>query len=162
MRRRFETAGVSGTFDMLHKGHRTLLSKAFEVSECVIIGLCSDEFVRRMQKPHITAIYTERLKELSFFLSKRGLLKRVKIIPIDNVYGGLTTIDSEVEALVVSEETEPAAAKINEKREEAGLPQLEIIVVDMVPSDNHSPISTTKIRLGEVDQEGHIVGNRKN
>jgi pantetheine-phosphate adenylyltransferase len=162
MRRRFEMVGVSGTFDMLHKGHRTLISRAFEVSEYVIIGLCSDEFVTRMRKSHITAKYTERLKELSSFLSEKGLLKRAKIIPIDDVYGGVTTIDSQVEALVVSEETESAAVKINEKRKEAGLHQLEIFVVEMVLSDNHSPISTTEIRLGEVDQEGHIVRNRKN
>lgn len=159
MPRKFAVTGVSGTFDMLHKGHRKLLGKAFEISEYVIIGLCSDEFVKRMQKAHTTAPYTERLEELSSFLRKNGWLERTKIIPINDVYGGATTIKSPIEALVVSEETEHVAVEINEKRKKVGLLQLEIIVVDMIPSDNHSPISTTRIRRGEINQEGHKVGN---
>jgi pantetheine-phosphate adenylyltransferase len=59
--------------------------------------------------------------------------------------------------LVVSKETEPTARSINEKRKEKGLPQLEIIIIDMVPSENHSAISTTRIRKGEIDREGHLL-----
>lgn len=154
--------GVSGTFDMLHEGHRTLLKKAFGISEYVIIGLCSDEFVKRMQKTHATAPYSERLKVLSFFLNENGLIERAKIVSIRDIYGGVATVDSPVEALVVSEETEPAAVEINEKRKEVGLSPVEVVVIDLVLADNNTPISTTKIRHGEIDQEGHTIGNRKN
>jgi pantetheine-phosphate adenylyltransferase len=57
----------------------------------------------------------------------------------------------------VSEETKPVALKINEKRRESGLPPLEIVTVVMVPSENCTPISTTKIRSGEIDREGHLL-----
>ncbi|MEM1757713.1 MAG: phosphopantetheine adenylyltransferase, partial [Candidatus Bathyarchaeia archaeon] len=62
-----------------------------------------------------------------------------------------------VEALVVSRETEPTAIKINEERRKRGLTPLAIIVVEMVPAENHVPISTTRIRMGEIDREGRLL-----
>jgi len=70
---------------------------------------------------------------------------------------GTTLSGSCIEALVVSEETKPVALKINEKRREAGLQQLEIVTVVMVTSENCTPISTTRIRRGEIDREGHVL-----
>ncbi|MEM2673784.1 MAG: adenylyltransferase/cytidyltransferase family protein, partial [Candidatus Bathyarchaeia archaeon] len=40
---RFRVVAVGGTFDELHKGHKTLLMTAFEHGENVLIGLCTDE-----------------------------------------------------------------------------------------------------------------------
>jgi pantetheine-phosphate adenylyltransferase len=62
-----------------------------------------------------------------------------------------------LEALVVSQETRRTAEKINEKRQKAGLPLLKIITVDMIPAENQAPISTTRIRRGEIDRNGHIL-----
>jgi pantetheine-phosphate adenylyltransferase len=157
MPRKFRTVGVGGTFDELHKGHRALLAKAFEVGEHVIIGMSTDEFVRMMGKPHLTASYTQRLRELKSFLEERRLLRRAEIIPITDAYGGVLLSNGPIEALIVSRETEPTAVKINEKRREIGLTPLQIIVIDMIPSENHSPISTTRIRRGEIDREGHLL-----
>jgi pantetheine-phosphate adenylyltransferase len=157
MQKRFRTVGVGGTFDELHKGHRTLLMKAFEVGEHVMIGMSSDTFVERLTKLHVTARYQQRLEELRSFLNEKGLLKRARIIPIDDPFGGVLLSHNPIEALVVSMETEPTARSINEKRKEMGMPQLKIIVIDMVPSENHSAISTTRIRKGEIDREGHLL-----
>jgi pantetheine-phosphate adenylyltransferase len=57
----------------------------------------------------------------------------------------------------VSEETKPTAFKINERRENAGLPPLKIVIVSMVPSQNCTPISTTRIRKGDMDREGRLL-----
>jgi len=157
MQKRFRTVGVGGTFDELHKGHRTLLMKAFEVGEHVMIGMSSDAFVEILTKLHVTARYQQRLEELRSFLNEKGLLKRARIIPIDDPFGGVLLSHNPIEALVVSRETEPTARSINEKRKERGMPQLKIIVIDMVPSENHSAISTTRIRKGEIDREGHLL-----
>jgi cytidyltransferase-like protein len=157
MQKGFRTVGVGGTFDELHKGHRSLLMKAFEVGENVIIGISSDAFVGRLGKPHATAHYEQRLKELRSFLNQEGLLKRARIIPIDDPVGGILLSDSPIEALVVSRETERTARSINKKRKEKGMTQLEIVVIDMISSENHSAISTTRIRKGEIDREGHRI-----
>jgi len=154
--KKFNIVAVGGTFDEFHKGHRTLLVKAFEVGERVLIGLCADDFVKRLNKPHATATYEQRLEDLKTFLCENALLERTEIIPLNDPFG-VTLSKGCVEALVVSEETEPTASKINEKRKESKLPPLEIIVIDMVPSENNAPISTTRIRRGEIDREGHLL-----
>ena len=153
--KKFKKVAVGGTFDEFHRGHRVLLIKAFEIGEQVAIGLCSDKFVAKMGKPHKTATYEERLKELNEFLRAYNFSGRALIVPLDDPFG-TTLTESCIEALVVSEETEPVGLKINEKRQEAGLRKLAIVTVIMVPSDNLAPISTTRIRMGEMDREGHI------
>ena len=157
MRKKFKTVGLGGTFDELHKGHRVLLIKAFDIGERVIIGVSSDEFVRKMKKPHQTARYEQRTRELRDFLGRERMLQRAEIIPIDDAYGGVLLHRDPIEALVVSRETEPVAFKINERRKEIGIAPLEIVVIDMVPSENHKAISTTRIRAGEIDREGHVL-----
>jgi pantetheine-phosphate adenylyltransferase len=159
--KKFGIVGVGGTFDELHKGHRALLMKAFEVGERVLIGLCSDDFVKKLNKPHKTAFYEHRLKDLKDFLQEHKLLERAEIIPLNDPFG-VTLSKGCVEALIVSKETEPTAFKINEKRKEKGLPPLVTVVIDMVPSENHSPISTTRIRRGEIDREGHLLKTLEN
>lgn len=157
MQKRFRVVAAGGTFDELHKGHKALLMKAFGVGDQVIIGLTSDDFVDRMAKPHVTASYEERMKELESFLNDQGLLQRAKVIPIDDACGALLLSNSLIEALVVSKETESTALKINEKRTKKGLPVLTIVTIGMVPSENHNAISTTRIRRGEIDREGHLL-----
>ena len=70
---------------------------------------------------------------------------------------GLTISGKGLEALVVSKETQKTAEKINEKRQKAGLAPLEIVAVNMVPAENNTPISTTRIRSGEIDRNGHML-----
>ena len=147
---------VGGTFDELHRGHRVLLTKAFEAGDQVIIGLCTDDFVKKLVKPHATATYNERLRELKRFLFDLGVSKRAEIIPLSEPYGPSST-DSTIDGLVVSKETETTANKINEQRVKSGLAKLKILTVNMVPSDNCRPISTTRIRRGEMDREGRLL-----
>jgi pantetheine-phosphate adenylyltransferase len=147
---------VGGTFDQLHRGHKALLKKAFEVGEKVVIGLSSDDFVAKMGKPHMTASYEDRKKELRAFLSEKGLSERAEIVPLNDSLG-LTISGKGLEALVVSQETAKIAQGINQMREKARLPPLQIVTVRMVPAENCSPISTTRIRRGEIDRNGHLL-----
>jgi pantetheine-phosphate adenylyltransferase len=156
MERMFETVAVGGTFDLFHSGHQALLIKAFEVGNRVLIGLCSDDFVKKMRKPHGIASYAERLEELKKLLKKKGLLDRVEIMPLDDAYG-ITLSDKLIEAIVVSEETEPRARQINEKRKNMGMAPLAIITVNMILSEDHYPISSNRIWFEEIDREGHLL-----
>jgi pantetheine-phosphate adenylyltransferase len=154
--KKFRKVAVGGTFDEFHRGHKVLLMKAFEIGSHVLIGLCSDEFVKKMGKPHTTATYEERLKELRVFLTSLGLTDKAEIVPLNDPYG-VTVTDRCIDALVVSEETEKTAIKINQKRSEAQLSPLTIVTISMVPAENCKPISTTRIREGEIDREGHML-----
>ncbi len=156
MKKRFEAVAVGGTFDEFHKGHRALLLKAFEVGKRVLIGLCTDKFAKKIWKPHKVATYEKRLKELKDFLRLKGLLDRVEILPLNDPYG-ITLSSGCVEAIVVSRETESRAQEINEKRRAKGLPPLSVVVIEMVPAENHVSISTTRIRRREIDREGRLL-----
>jgi pantetheine-phosphate adenylyltransferase len=157
---KFKIVGLGGTFDELHKGHRALLKKAFAIGTHIQIGLCTDDFAKKLRKNHKIAPYEERKKELEDFLQEKKVLERAKIIPIADSYGPAIT-DNNIEAIVVSQETEPTAQVINAKRKENGLQKLQIIVIDMVPAENHVDISTTRIRHGEIDREGRLTEKKQ-
>ena len=159
--RKFKKVAVGGTFDELHKGHRVLLQKAFEIGDRVLVGLCADEFAKQLAKPHVTASYEERLEELKAFIANLNNSGRAEIIPLNDPYGPTVT-DRCIQALVVSEETRLIADKINKLRIGKSLEPLSIVVVKMVPSENCAPISTTKIRRGEIDREGRLTRKQGN
>jgi pantetheine-phosphate adenylyltransferase len=154
--KKFRKVGVGGTFDQLHRGHKILITKAFEIGEQVAIGLSSDELVTKLSKPHVTASYGERQAWLKTWLSDFGLAERVEFVPLYDAFGSSVN-DSDLEALVVSEETVPMAEKINAQRAKAGLTLLKIFTVNLVRSENCGPISTTRIRRGEMDREGKLL-----
>ncbi|MFQ5999714.1 MAG: phosphopantetheine adenylyltransferase [Candidatus Bathyarchaeia archaeon] len=156
MKKKFETVAVGGTFDEFHKGHRVLIIKAFEVGNHVLIGLCSDDFVKKLKKPHKVVPYEKRLEDLKNFLKKRGVLERAEIFPLNDPYG-VTVSRNRLDAIVVSKETEPRAHEINEKRRSKGMPPLKIVVIDMILAEDYFPISSTRIWLGEIDREGHLL-----
>jgi len=151
---------VGGTFDEFHKGHRALIMKAFEVGERVMIGLSSDQLARELRKNHEVTSYEQRLNELRHFLRTQGVFDRAKIVPLDTAYG-ITLSTTVAQALVVSEETEPVGITINKKRKASGLKPLELVVIDMVPAEDSIAISSTRIRHGEIDREGHLIRHKE-
>jgi cytidyltransferase-like protein len=153
---RFKKVAVGGTFDRLHRGHLRLLEKAFDVGADVIIGLMTDELVKRYPKEHRIASYTYRRRQLLRCLRALGAVSRAKIVPLNDIYGP-TTIDGSIEALVVSCETESRGREINNQRVAKGLKPLTIVVVEMVLADDCVPINTTRIKRGEIDREGHLL-----
>lgn len=155
--RRLRLVSVGGTFDVLHVGHKSLLLEAFEVADSVIIGLTSDEFAEALHKNHHMDCYEKRLAELRGFLGEKGLLKRARIIPLDEPFGP-TIEGGKIEGIVVSEETEERAEEINRLRVERGLRPLLIFCIKMVLAEDGKPISSTRIRRQEVDRYGRLIG----
>ena len=104
----------------------------------------------------------KRLKDLIRFLAERGLEKRANIVPLDDPYGptiGSDQIDGdEIEGIMVSEETEPAAEEINRLRVKEGKKPLLIFVLKMILAEDGKPISSTRIRRQEVDRFGRLIG----
>jgi pantetheine-phosphate adenylyltransferase len=152
----YETVVVGGTFDILHRGHQKLIVKAFEIGKFVLIGLCSDAYIQKMNKPHGIATYTQRLEELKKYLKINGFLEKAEITTLDDEYG-VTLSNKKIDAIVVSEETEPRAQEINEKRNNLGLSPLSIVKVKMVLSEDHYPISSTRIWFEEIDKDGNLL-----
>lgn len=152
---------IGGTFDVLHKGHWFILEESFNVAYRVLIGITTDEFVKRMKKSHPVDCYEKRLNELEKFLRERGFFERAEIVSIDDRFGptiGDSPRSGEIEGIVVSEETEPGAEEINRIRVKEGKKPLLIAVVSMVLAEDGKPISSTRIRRQEVDRYGRLIG----
>jgi pantetheine-phosphate adenylyltransferase len=158
--RPFNEVAIGGTFDVLHRGHKILLRTAFRAGDRVLIGLSRNGFVRRLVKNHWVDPYPKRKRELVSFLKKERLLDRAKIIPLDDPYGP-TINDSTVRALVVSRMTKKMADKINTIRRRRGLKPLPVVSIGMVVAEDFEPISSTRIRAGEIDREGYLERTRR-
>lgn len=154
-RRPFREVAVGGTFDALHRGHKILLRAAFRAGDKVLIGLSRNGFVRRLRKDHGVDLYPKRKRELVSFLKKEGVLQRGKIVPLDDPYGPAIN-DSTVRALVVSQATKRMADRINLIRTRRGLKPLSVVSIAMVLAEDFEPISSTRIRAGEIDREGYL------
>lgn len=140
---------LGGTFDILHKGHETLLRKAFELGE-VTIGLTSDRFAQQL-KGEVLNDFEKRKENLENFL-KEKFGKKAKIVKINDIFG--PTLKKDFDVLVVSEETFKNGLKINKERKKLGKKEMEIVKVKMVLAEDGKPISATRIRNGEIDREG--------
>jgi cytidyltransferase-like protein len=151
---RYRTVATGGTFDRLHKGHEALLSKSFEVGEKVVIGVTSDEFVGKEGKTP-SQDYAERVRHLEAFLNKTFPGRDYVIAKLDDYFGpGIAS--PEVEAIVVSDETASRVPIANSLRAAKGYPPLQVVRVSFVLADDGKPISSSRIRSGEIDESGQL------
>jgi pantetheine-phosphate adenylyltransferase len=72
---------------------------------------------------------------------------------LDNDYGPVI-ISADIAALVASAETAKKGDEINRLRCRNGLTQIDVITVDIVRADDGKPISSSRIRSGEIDAFG--------
>lgn len=138
---------VGGTFDALHLGHKTLLRKAFEVGDKVYIGVTTDEFVKKIGKK--AKSYAIRVKRIQKFLDDENLQEKAIIMPLNDFYGN--AIEKDYDAIVVSPESYSRAREINDIRKRKGIKEIEIIVAPLILANDGMPISSSRIKNGEID-----------
>jgi pantetheine-phosphate adenylyltransferase len=147
---------VGGTFDPLHDGHKRLLARSFEIAGTgglVVIGLTSDSFVSH--KIHPIRPFTERKRDLEQYISNTISSTRWSIEPLNDRYG--SAIDTDFDALIVSEETLKVAVEINKIRSSKGRKKVDIHQISCVLAEDGRWISSTRIYLGEIDVHGHLL-----
>lgn len=146
----YNKVAVGGTFDKFHDGHKKLLSTAFALGNKIEIGVTSDEFGGL--KGDIDSFEDRSNYVKSFFSDKSNF----NVLSLDDPFG-TTIFDEDFDAIVVSEETEPTAIKINEIRSSKDMNPLDIVVVSFVLAEDGKPISSTRIRKGEITKDGLII-----
>ena len=150
----YSLVAMGGTFDIIHEGHLALLSRAFEISDKVIIGLTSDELAAKKGKTPNND-YKKRFENLTSSISKEFQNHSFQISKLDDDFGP-AVLEKGVEALVVSGETSNQGNVLNGLREKKKLPPVQIITVSMILAKDGERISTTRIKNSEIDTEGNL------
>lgn len=122
--------------------------------EGVSIGVTTDEFANLRRERRVLP-YPERLADLEAFLTDRGFSTRAQVRPIETPEG--FALEPEFNAIAVTHGTVATAEVINQKRHSLGLAPLQIVLAEYVLADDGQVISSTRIRNGEIDVEGHIL-----
>lgn len=135
-----------------------MLKKALDLGENVIIGLSTDKFVKKLDKIHEVTSYETRLLDLKKYFKTQGVTEQVRIIPLHDRYG-ITLSNKQIDAIVVSQETEQWAHKINRIREAKGIPTLSVITIKTVKAEDNASISTTRITRKEIDCRGNLLSS---
>ena len=152
---KYSLVATGGTFDIIHKGHLALLSKSFEISDSVIIGLTGDEFTRKKGKITINDFQT-RQDNLTSIITNHFSNSSFQISKLENDFGP-AVLEQKVQALVVSDETFYQGKILNELREKQNLSPVEVIIVPMILANDGERISTTRIKKSEIDTEGNLL-----
>ena len=155
MGRKYNIVAVGGTFDHFHRGHETLISTCFEIGEKVIIGITSDGFATKLAK-RTEQPFDERIAALKNFVGPKFPKHRYEIHNLED-YFGPAVIEEDVQALVVTKETAPRVEMANKERSKRGLKPLETVLINFVAAEDGRPISSTRIRTGEIDKEGKVL-----
>ena len=156
---RYAKVATGGTFDLLHSGHKRLLDRSFELGDEVVIGLTSDDFASKEGKV-LKNGYRKRKEGLVAYIEQSHPGRRYTIAKLDDYFGpGIASKD--VEALVASPETAKKVDLANNLRAQRGFPPLQLVVIDWVVAEDGKPISSTRIRGGEIDVEGRFLNRNK-
>jgi len=150
----FDIVAMGGTFDIIHKGHLTLLSKAFSISTKVIIGLTSDELAEKRGKKTLNR-YSQRFETLVNTIQTHFPDHSFQISKLDNDFGP-AVLEENVQALIVSDETGNQGEILNRLRAEKNLSPVKIVIVPMVLAQDGNRISTSRIKNSEIDMEGNL------
>src|SRR5207245_10990292 len=93
-------------------------------------------------------------------LLRRRFAGRRYAIATLHEYLGPGIASPEVQDLGASEETAGRLELANKLRRERGLPPLDLVVVDLLMAEDAKPNSPTRIRKGEIDEEGRGLRTR--
>jgi pantetheine-phosphate adenylyltransferase len=154
--------GVAGTFGPIHDGHRRLFETALERGdEGVVVALTSDDLAQRTRhEPRPIPDFGTRRERVADELAALDRWDRAIDVRKLHSEHGIADSDPDLDAVVVSPETAPEIAAINEIRRERGLDPVEGIVVPFVRGDDGERISSTRIVAGEIDEHGRPRDDR--
>ena len=145
-----EVGLIGGTFDRFHAGHHNLLMSALSVCRTIEVWVTADS-ISRVKDSRIKP-WEERVGEIK--LALQAVSERLNFNKLEDLHGPAPT-HQKASAIICTSETISECEEINLLRQEAGLLELEIICVDHTMAWDGKPVSSSRIRSGEIDRDGH-------
>jgi pantetheine-phosphate adenylyltransferase len=135
-------------------GHEALLAAAFRAGPRVAIGLTTEAFLADHPKPWRDRLqsYDRRRRALRSWLARRYPVARWTVVPLSDRFG--RSVEDGVDALVVSADTVDGGRAVNEERRRRGRRSVPLLVVPLVLADDLRPVSSRRVRSGEIDRFG--------
>ncbi|MGA8664428.1 MAG: pantetheine-phosphate adenylyltransferase [Thermoplasmata archaeon] len=151
---RYARAVLGGTFDHLHVGHEALLATAFQLGRTVAIGLTTEAYLAAHAKPGRGRIQSFRVRRSTLvrWLEREFPGRPFEIRPLEDRFGG--SVERGVSVLVVSSDTADGGRAVNRERRRRNVPPVPVAVVPLVLADDLRPVSSRRIRSGEIDRTG--------
>ncbi|XP_022120623.2 bifunctional coenzyme A synthase isoform X1 [Pieris rapae] len=152
----YEYVALGGTFDRLHHGHKILLSQAaLRATKHVTVGVTDINMIQSKILWELIQPVELRIKAVKDFLTDINPDLEYNVLAIQDLYGP-TKDDPRFEMIVLSEETYRGGVKINEKRKENGLKELDMHVIELAHDDQHSSEEDSK--LSSSNQRMRLLG----
>lgn len=155
---KYQHLAIGGTFDRFHAGHQHFIDTAFELAHNISIGIVDDQqhalsLYRGKKLGQTIESYEIREKRVKDYLKNKDYLNRATIFPLRNIYG-ISIVNPDLEAILVTKNTYPNALKINEERKKNLLKPIKIELTHMIKDQSGKDISSERIRSGEIDEKG--------
>ena len=147
----FQLCLVGGTFDRLHAGHRLLLHAACRAAARIEVHLTNDSMADQ-KSVNMQSFETRRDEVLNWVASNAPT--RVSVHELNDHHGPAPT-HRKADAIVATPETKAECDRINERRIANGLDPLHIVEVAHLTDVGGDIISSSRIRNGMVDVDGH-------
>ncbi|PIS09575.1 hypothetical protein COT75_00875 [Candidatus Beckwithbacteria bacterium CG10_big_fil_rev_8_21_14_0_10_34_10] len=151
--KKYRNLVLAGTFDHLHLGHQDFIKKSALETDLIYLGLSIGFNNNHKKNPASIQSFTKRKKNLQKYLQKENLLKKTLIFPLNDCFGPATT-SVNLETISATKNTLTGAKLINQTRKKNRLKPLKINLLDLKKDYQRKTISSSRIRLGEINSQG--------
>ena len=122
---------LGGTFDRLHPGHKILLSSALlRCDRRLTVGVTARDLLSKKVLPELIQPVRQRMEGVESFLTAVRPEVERNIVEIPDPFGPSIVLP-ELQCIVGSQETERGCQAVNARRAEAGLAQLDTVLINM-------------------------------
>ncbi|KAL0477190.1 nucleotidyl transferase [Acrasis kona] len=157
---KFKNVCMGGTFDHVHLGHYLCFSQIamiFNGKGSIIVGISDGDLLKDKTDKELLQSFDKRkvnFEHCMIQIHPQILLPSKKhkteytfdIMQLFEPYGPTVTYE-DIEALVVSEETEKGGHSVNKKRVEKGMKEVELFVAPVIrPRGSNCKLSSSQIR----------------
>ena len=149
--RHYRRCLIGGTFDRFHSGHQLLIQTALRQADFIEVHVTNDAMAQA--KGGWIESLDDRMEGVLSWLSVNAP-KRYEVFVLENPHGP-APLHEQADSIVATAETISRCYHINNERMENGLVSLHIIEAPHMMDELGGILSSSRIRNGLVDAEGH-------